>query len=181
MLIHPNKSCFLIVDIQEKLAPAVSDHETLVSNTCWLAEIAQTLNIPMLASEQYPQGLGHTLPQILSFIPPENVMEKQHFSCMSEPACNTAINAIRPNQVIIAGMEAHVCVLQTAIQLKQQAREVYVLEDCIASRNPADKHLAIERMRQCGIYVVSKEMVAFEWMQRAGTETFKMISQRFLR
>lgn len=181
MLIHPNKSCLLIIDIQEKLVPAVAEHETLISNTCWIAEIAQLLNIPILGSEQYPQGLGHTLPEISSFIPSEGMMEKMHFSCMSDPECNKTINAIRPNQVVIAGMEAHVCVMQTAIQLKQQAREVYVLADCISSRNLADKELAIERMRQCGIYVVSKEMVAFEWMQRSGTDEFKMISKRFIR
>ncbi|MCP4596764.1 hydrolase [Neptuniibacter sp.] len=181
MLIHPNKSCLLIVDIQDKLVPAVDEHETLVKNTRWLTEIALKLDVPVLTSEQYPQGLGHTIPEIAEVAPADGVMEKVHFSCMSEPACNEKINSLRPNQVVVVGMEAHVCVLQTAIQLKQQAREVYVVADCVSSRDPADKALALERMRQCGIYVVSKEMVAFEWMQKSGTEVFKDISKNYLR
>lgn len=181
MLIHPNKSCFLIIDVQEKLVPAVHESETLIENTRWLTEIANTVGVPVLTSEQYPQGLGHTIPEIAEVIDPDKVMEKVHFSCMSEPNCNEKINALRPNQVIIAGMEAHVCVLQTAIQLKQQAREVYVVSDCVSSRNPEDKALALERMRQCGIYVVSREMVAFEWMQKSGTEIFREISKKYLR
>lgn len=181
MLIHPNKSCLLIVDIQDKLVPAVDEHEKLVKNTRWLTEIALKLDVPVLTSEQYPQGLGHTIPEIAEVAPADGVMEKVHFSCMSEPACNEKINSLRPNQVVVVGMEAHVCVLQTAIQLKQQAREVYVVADCVSSRNPADKALALERMRQCGIYVVSKEMVAFEWMQKSGTEVFKDISKNYLR
>ncbi|WP_299176559.1 hydrolase [uncultured Neptuniibacter sp.] len=181
MLLHPNKSCLLVVDIQGNLVPAIHEHEALVSNSRWLIEIANKLNVPVLTSEQYPKGLGHTIPTIAEVVPTEGVMEKVHFSCMSEPACNEKINALRPNQVVVIGMEAHVCVLQTVIQLKQQAREVYVVEDCVSSRNPKDKELALERMRQCGIYIVSREMVAFEWLQKAGTDTFRDISQNYIR
>ena len=181
MLIHPNKSCLLIIDIQEKLVPAIHEPSKLIQNTRWLTEIAAKINVPILPSDQYPQGIGHTLPEIAELIPAKGVMEKVHFSCMSEPQCNETINALRPNQVVIVGMEAHVCVLQTAIQLKQQAREVYVVEDCISSRDPNDKALALERMRQCGIYVVSREMVAFEWLQKSGTDTFRDISKNYLR
>ncbi|EAR59593.1 hydrolase [Neptuniibacter caesariensis] len=181
MLIHPNKSCLLIVDIQDKLVPAIHEAETLVKNTRWLTEIAVKLNIPVLTSEQYPQGLGHTISEIAEIAPKDGFMEKTYFSCMSEPECNEKINSIRPNQVIVTGMEAHVCVLQTALQLKQQAREVYVVADCVSSRNPKDKELALERMRQAGIYIVSREMVAFEWMQKAGTDSFREISKNYLR
>jgi nicotinamidase-related amidase len=181
MLIHPHKSCLLIVDIQEKLAPAIHESEEVIRNTRWLAEIAQKLNVPVLISEQYPQGIGHTVPEIAELVPKEDVLEKVHFSCMSEPACNERINKLRPNQVVVVGTESHVCVMQTAIQLKQQAREVYVVEDCVSSRNPKDKELALARMRQCGIYVVSREMVAFEWLQKAGTDTFRDISKNYLR
>lgn len=181
MLIHPNKSCLLIVDIQEKLAPAIHEIDKVVSNTRWLTEIALKLDVPVLTSEQYPQGLGHTVSELAEIIPAEGIMEKTYFSCMSEPACNEKINAIRPNQVVVVGTESHVCVMQTALQLKQQAREVYVVADCVSSRSPEDKALALERMRQAGIFVVSREMVAFEWMQKAGTETFREISKNYLR
>ncbi len=181
MLIHPNKSCLLVIDIQEKLVPAVHEVDALIRNTRWLAEIAQILKVPVLTSEQYPQGLGHTVEALQDVLPAENIMEKTFFSCMSEPACNARINALRPSQVVITGMEAHVCVLQTALQLKQQAREVYVVADAVSSRDPADKALALERMRQGGIYVVSREMVAFEWLQKSGTEAFRHISKHYLR
>jgi nicotinamidase-related amidase len=181
MLIHPNKSCLLIVDIQDNLVPAIHEGEALIKNARWLAEIANKVSVPILVSEQYPKGLGHTSPTITEVTTPENVMEKVHFSCMSEPNCNEKINSLRPNQVIVIGMEAHVCVMQTAIQLKQQAREVYVVEDCVSSRNPKDKELALERMRQCGIFIVSREMVAFEWLQKAGTDTFRDISKNYIR
>ncbi len=181
MLIHPNKSCLLIVDVQEKLVPAVESPETLLSNVTWLGQIAQEVDVPVLISEQYPEGLGHTVDELKGLVTSDNVMHKTFFSCMSEASCNQQINALRPNQVVVVGMEAHVCVLQTAIQLKQQAREVYVVADCVSSRNPADKAMALERLRQCGIFVVTKEMVAFEWLQRAGTVQFRQISRNYLR
>ena len=181
MLIYPNSSCLLVVDIQEKLVPAVHENEALIANTRWLAEVAKLAGVPVLTSEQYPQGLGRTVEQLRDVLPEDGYMEKLHFSCMSDPSCNEKINSIRPNQVIIVGMEAHVCVLQTAIQLKQQAREVYVVADCVSSRNPEDKAMALERMRHCGIHIVTKEMVGFEWMQQSGTPEFKEFSMNYLR
>ncbi|SEQ69779.1 Nicotinamidase-related amidase [Amphritea atlantica] len=181
MLIYPNSSCLLVVDIQEKLVPAVHESETLVTNVRWLAEVAKLAGVPILTSEQYPKGLGRTVPELLDVLPEEGFMDKLHFSCMSDPSCNEKINSIRPNQVIIVGMEAHVCVMQTAIQIKQQAREVYVVADAVSSRNPADKQAALERMRHCGIHIVTKEMVGFEWIQKSGTEEFKTFSTQFLR
>ncbi|MBY4678129.1 hydrolase [Marinobacterium arenosum] len=181
MLIHPDKSCLLVVDIQEKLAPKIHDSEQLIANAKWLIEIANRLRVPVLTSEQYPQGLGHTVAELRPLLPAVGIMEKTHFSCMSEPACNAKINQLRPDQLVVIGSEAHVCVLQTAIQLKQQAREVYVVEDAVGSRNPTDKAAALARMRQLGIHVVTREMVAFEWLQKAGTEQFRQISREFLR
>jgi nicotinamidase-related amidase len=173
MLIYPNSSCLLVVDIQEKLAPAIHESEAIVANARWLVEVAKLADVPVLTSEQYPAGLGRTVKELRDVLPEDGYMEKLHFSCMSDPGCNEKINSIRPNQVVIIGMESHVCVLQTAIQIKQQAREVFVVADCVSSRNPADKAMALERMRHCGIHIVTKEMVGFEWMQRAGTPEFK--------
>jgi len=181
MLIHPDKSCLLVVDIQDRLIPAIHEGDTLIDNAHWLISIANELDVPVLTSEQYPQGLGHTSERLLPLLKPENILEKTWFSCMAEPACNDAINSLRPDQVIVIGMEAHVCVLQTVVQLKQQARAVYVVEDCISSRNPADKAAAIERMRSLGVHIVTREMVAFEWLQKAGTEQFRQISKQYLR
>lgn len=181
MLIHPDKSCLLVVDIQDKLVPAIHQRETLVENSKWLIEIANILKVPVFTSEQYPKGLGHTIETLREVLADSTYMEKTFFSCMSEPTCNQIINDQRPDQVVVIGMEAHVCVLQTAIQLKQQAREVFVVEDCVSSRNPTDKACALQRMRACGIHIVTREMVAFEWLQKAGTPEFRQISQQYIR
>ncbi|WP_372599686.1 isochorismatase family protein, partial [Amphritea sp.] len=108
MLIYPNSSCLLVVDIQEKLVPAVHESEALITNVRWLAEVAKLAGVPVLTSEQYPKGLGRTVPELLDVLPEDGFMEKLHFSCMSDPGCNEKINSIRPNQVVIVGMEAHV-------------------------------------------------------------------------
>ncbi|WP_290704872.1 hydrolase [Amphritea sp.] len=181
MLIYPNSSCLLVVDIQEKLAPAIHEAEAVVANARWLVEVAKLAKVPVLTSEQYPKGLGRTVKELRDVLPEDGYMEKLHFSCMSDPGCNEKINSLRPNQVIIVGMEAHVCVLQTAIQIKQQAREVFVVSDAVSSRNPADKAMALERMRHCGIHIVTKEMVGYEWMQTSGTPQFKEFNINYAR
>jgi len=181
MLIDPRRACLLVVDIQEKLVPAVHQHQQLVANSRWLLDVARILEIPVLVSEQYPQGLGHTVAELSEFCRADNTMAKQHFSCAADQQCLAQINRCAREQVVIIGMEAHVCVLQTALGLLQQDKEVFVVADTIGSRNPNDMHLAIERMRHCGVQIVTREMVAFEWMQQSGTEQFKTISKAFLR
>lgn len=181
MLISPIKSLLLVVDIQDKLAPAICQSEQLISQTRWLLEIAALLDVPALASEQYPQGLGHTVAQLRDIIDPDKVIDKVHFSCAADPKCLALIEQQHRNQVVICGMEAHVCVLQTAIGLHQQGFEVFVIEDLVASRSELDKQSAIHRLRQLQIQVVSREMVAFEWMEKSGTDAFRAISKNYLR
>lgn len=179
MLIKPDTSCLLVVDIQGKLVPAIHEGEQMISNCRWLIEVANALQIPILTSEQYPQGLGHTIESLQAILPADSVMEKVHFSCAAEPHCRALIQPYP--QVIIIGMESHVCVLQTALELKQQNHEVFVVAGCVSSRSPQDKELALARFRQNGIQVVSREMVAFEWMQKAATDSFRHISKHYLR
>ncbi len=181
MLISPEKSCLLVVDIQEKLAPAIFEKEEMIKNSKWLIEIASILNVPIMTSEQYPQGIGHTIEELKAILPSDKTMEKTHFSCMAEPSCQKMICESGVEQIVLIGMESHVCVMQTAIQLKQHAFDVYVVEDCVSSRSPADKACALARMRSCGIHIVTREMVAFEWMQKSGTDSFKQISKDYLR
>ncbi|MGB0664080.1 MAG: isochorismatase family protein [Pontibacterium sp.] len=180
MLIQPNKSLLLVIDVQDKLLAAMPEPEALTDNIRWICQVAKQLGIPTLATEQYPEGLGGTQASIAEQLSPENILSKMAFSAMLEPGCHQRINQLRPSQVIIAGLEAHVCVLQTAIALKKEAREVYVLEDCIQSRNPNDKALAMARLRDAGVFIVSREMVAFEWLQTAKHPEFKAISKGFI-
>ncbi len=161
--------------------PAVHDADRAVANGAWLIRIAQRLNVPVLASEQYPRGLGHAVAAIRELLPPEAFMEKLHFSCAAERDCMRRIDALDRQQIIVIGAEAHVCVLQTALDLRAAGRDVYLVADAVSSRSPRDVELALERMRAEGVRVVSREMVVFEWLHQAGDNRFREISREFLR
>ena len=181
MLIQPDRSSLLIIDIQAKLAPAIHGADLLISNSRWLVEIAQKLSIPTLVTEQYPSGIGSTIPELAELISTEQTVEKIYFSSVADPDANLALEAHCKEQVVIIGTESHVCVLQTAINLKEIGKEVFIVADCVGSRAQADRQLALDRMRQLGIHIVSKEMVVFEWLQKAGTDQFREISKNYLR
>lgn len=181
MLMRIETSCLLAVDFQERLMPAVHDADGVVANAAWLIRIAQRLNVPVLASEQYPQGLGHTVAAIRELLPAEAFMEKLHFSCAAERDCMRRIDSMGRQQIIVIGAEAHVCVLQTALDLRAAGRDVYMVADAVSSRSPRDVELALERMRAEGVRVVSREMVVFEWLHQAGDDRFREISRDFLR
>ena len=181
MLIELAKSCLLVVDIQERLLPAIHEGERVIENTAWLMQIAQELEVPVLVSEQYPKGLGHTVPALQELAPEGALVEKIHFSCAASPACQKRLDAIDREQVVVTGVEAHVCVLQTAIGLAALGWQVFVVADAVSSRRVRDVELGLERMGAAGVHIVSREMVAFEWLHRAGTDQFRDISRRFLR
>ena len=160
---------------------AIHEARTVIENCAWMLRLATRLHIPILASEQYPRGLGHTVPALRNLIPNQAIMEKTHFSCAAEPDCMARIDGCRRDQIIVMGAEAHVCVLQTALGLLEADKEVYLLADCVSSRHPSNAQLAIERMRAAGVPIVSREMVAFEWLRQAGTDRFREISRDFLK
>lgn len=180
MLMERANSSLLLVDVQEKLLPAMHEAVDVLNNTIWLTRIAQRLEIPVAATEQYPRGLGHTHPDLRALLAAEAVGEKLHFSCVAA-GCLPRLPGADRRQVVVCGIESHVCVLQTAMQLRAQGKDVFVVADCVSSRRPADKDLALARMRGQGIEVVSREMVAFEWLHQSGTAEFKEISANFLR
>ena len=182
MLIKPDKSALLVIDVQERLLPAVHQSETVEQAVCDLINVAEQLDVPILYSEQYPKGLGPTCDKVAEALPDAAVrLEKLTFSCAADAQCNQQIKAVDRSQIIICGMETHVCVLQTALELKADGLEVFVVADAVSSRTEQSKQLGLARMRQAGIEVVSKEMVIFEWLERAGTESFRSISKRYLR
>lgn len=181
MLIEANKSALLLIDVQEKLLPGVFDNEKLVANCKWLLGVAQLMDIPVMASEQYPQGVGPTVPVLRDMIPESDVIGKTHFSCADAPECSARIDELDREQVVICGMEAHVCVMQSALRLQAQGKQVYVVSDAISARNPVDTAAAIERMREEGIKMVTREMVGFEWIGRSDAPQFKEFSMNFLR
>lgn len=180
MLMHAESSSLLVVDVQDRLLHHVYGWQRLLRNVIWLVRVARRIGVPVMASEQYPKGLGHTNAELAKEFPPGCVAEKLHFSCASAQ-CLTGLPGAERSQVVICGMEAHVCVQQTALELRWQGKQVFVVADSVGSRDPADKELALQRMRGHGIEIVSREMVAFEWLRQAGTPLFKEISLEFLR
>lgn len=180
MLIERDQSVLLVVDIQERLLPHIHDGQAVLDNAVWLVRVAQRLGVPVMVSEQYPKGIGPTVAVLRGLTSPEQVGEKLHFSCVAAKCLERLPGAGRP-QVVVAGTESHVCVLQTVLDLREQGREVFVVADAVGSRKPADKELALARMRSHGIHIVSREMVAFEWLRQAGTEEFREVSRQFLK
>ena len=180
MLINREHSCLLVVDVQEKLLPGIQECEQFLKNCQWMIEVAQLLEIPVLATEQYPSGLGGTTETLRALLPEENIQGKVIFCAADSPECMALINGVDRDQIIIVGMEAHLCVMQTALRLTELGKQVFVVVDAISSRNPLDTDLAIARMREAGVSIVSREMVAFEWLRRSDSDLFKTFSKRFL-
>ncbi len=173
----------LVVDIQERLLAVVpkADREQVIRHTGMLLTAAQTLDIPVLATEQYPRGLGHTEPAVAEHFPPAlTPLEKTCFSSCG--AAGMEARLAPPDergQVVIAGMETHVCVLQTTSDLLAQGYSVFVAEDAVCSRSPDNRRNALERMTRAGVTITNTESVVFEWLRDARHEHFKALSQLF--
>jgi len=181
MLVHKDRSVLLVIDLQQKLAPAIHQVDAVMHSACWVLQIANQLQIPVLATEQYPQGLGPTVPTVAALLPESAVLEKFHFSAWREPAIQQRLQQLKKQQLVLVGTEAHVCVLQTAMDLIAAGFSVFVVEEAVGSRTPANKALALSRLQQAGAQIISQEMLAFEWLERAGTDQFRHISRGWLR
>jgi nicotinamidase-related amidase len=179
MLLDASKSFLLLIDMQERLLPAMSGGAEVEKRCGILLEAAKQLDVPVLASEQYPKGLGHTVPGLRAALGTAAVFEKTAFSCWREPALKQALIAQHERgrrQAIIAGIEAHVCVAQTALDLAQAGFAVFAVADAMTSRGVRSAELAESRLRHGGVAVINTEMAVFELLGRAGTPAFKTLS-----
>lgn len=177
MRIQKEDTLALIVDIQERLFPHIHQHEQLAQNTRILIQGLQVLQIPLHITEQYRKGLGATIPQLAELLDGVNNSEKMSFSCCDEPSFQEQLEQSGRKTIILAGIEAHICLLQTALDLKERGFRPVVVEDCVGSRNPENKRIAIQRMLQEGITVTSFESLLFELTRVAGSDAFKAISK----
>jgi nicotinamidase-related amidase len=175
MLLKKDTSQLLLIDIQEKLFTLQSQKEIVLKGSQFLIEVSHILSVPILLSEQYPKGLGKTIPEILSY--GFKPYEKNCFSCAEDISILKEVQKLNRPQIILAGMEAHICVLQTAFGLNEAGFSVFVVEDAISSRSTDDKRIALERMRANGIQIVTSEMVCYEWLYQSGTAGFKQINE----
>ena len=179
MLCRREDSALLIVDVQTRLAGAMPTvvRTTVLRNACILIDAAKALGIPIVHTEQYPHGLGPTeaeLNERLTGV--ARRLEKTAFSCCGAEGFDAAACADSRTQWIVCGMEAHVCVLQTALELHTRGLEVFVVADAVCSRTDANHANALDRLRQAGIVVSNTESVLFEWLRDASHPQFKALS-----
>lgn len=173
-------SVLVVVDVQERLVPAIHKelYERSLKNFKIVIEAAGTLGLPIVLTEQYPKGLGRTVPDVVQALEGKSYerIEKVTFSCGRDEGFLAAIAKIARRQIVLIGMETHVCVYQTSVDLINAGYEVFVLDDAVSSRFPHNYQSGIEALRDAGAVVVSTETAVFQWMKVAGTPEFKKIS-----
>ncbi|GMV42807.1 MAG: hypothetical protein AMXMBFR64_45230 [Myxococcales bacterium] len=173
-------SVLVVVDVQERLIAAMTpeDQATIARNVPVLVHAAKATGVPVLVTEQYPRGLGSTIESVREALPAgTQVVEKLEFSCSRAAAFANALHATGRRTVVLCGMEAHVCVLQTAHDLLQRGYAVHLAADAVSSRTDQNRQIGLGLARQMGAAISSTEAVAFQWVGRAGTDAFKVISR----
>ncbi len=177
MRLEKENTVGLIIDIQERLFPVMYEKEKFLETTKTLVEGLQLLNIPLLITQQYSKGLGESIPEIKSIITSFQAIEKRAFSCCDEPEINQKLSALKARNIIICGIESHVCVLQTAIDLKGAGFNPVVVMDCVSSRQPESIDLAKERFHYEEIMMTSMESILFELTRSSAAPEFRTISK----
>jgi len=180
LLCDIDDSCLVIIDVQEKLTSAIPDKviNRLRKNTDILLNAANELNVPVITTAQYPKGLG----AIEAFITQNSVestvaFEKTRFSCLGADGFAAHLKKLNKKQIILTGVEAHICIFQSAIELVQEGYDVYVVIDAIAAREFTSYESALTRLKQAGISLLNTESVIFEWLRDASHPDFKTISK----
>ena len=170
------RPALIVIDVQERLAPAMHGLPALLRNTEILMQAAARLAVPVIVTEQYPKGLGRTVESIAALAPPDAMIEKISFSAAGSDDFDRRLQDLDRKEPVICGIEAHVCVLQTALRLRDQGLRTWLVRDATTSRRPESAAAALERAARAGVEPVTTEMVVFEWMRRAGTPEFRELS-----
>ncbi len=176
-MINRNNTILHIVDVQERIFGVMHNAEFIKANMVRLVKGLQILNVPIIRMEQYPKGLGHTIPEIGELLADEPVLEKSCFSSCNQPDFLTALKSSGRDKILVIGVESHVCVYQTVIGLLYRGYEVEVVADAVSSRTERNYELALRIMENEGAKLTTVEMALFELLQESGTDEFKKISQ----
>ncbi len=171
------KALLVVVDIQEKLAVAMKKRKKVEQNTSILIKAAAVMNIPVIATEQYPKGLGHTTEAVKMNLKDHTLIEKIDFSCCGEDSFTKAVKKSGKTQIILCGMETHVCVWQTCLGLLNAGYIVHLASDAVSSRSKDNYLAGVGLMRDAGAIISSTETVCFQLLVRAGTDEFKAVSK----
>jgi len=169
-IVTKEDTVLVLIDVQERLMPAISGREILLQNVIRLTRFSRLFNIPIVITEQ--KKLGSTLQEIITELTGIHPIEKVHFNCFMSEGFEHNIKQLERKTLILAGVEAHICVLQTALHALESFR-VHVVEDAVGSRTIENRNIAVERMRHAGVVITSTEMFIYEILQKAGTDKFK--------
>jgi nicotinamidase-related amidase len=178
-LIDVNQSVLVIIDVQQRLLQAIPQEprEKLLTHSNWLITSAKLLNIPVLVTEQYPKGLGKTDERISQILDHSPVVEKTCFSGYRSAVFSEQLSSFKRKQIVLCGIETHVCVLQTAYELLAGGHHVFLVEDATASRNIQHHRNAVARLANINTTICNVESVMFEWLRDANHSEFKSISR----
>lgn len=175
-LLHTENSLLLIIDVQEKFKPILFNADALVENISRMVRGCNLLDVPVVVSEQYPKGLGSTVSEITAHLYPETpILEKFAFGCCGEPTIETLLTQYNRKQIMICGIEAHICVNQTVVALLQAGYDVHLIEDAIGTRHEHNYHIALQKLTQLGALPSCVEMALFELMGTSKHPRFKEI------
>ena len=174
-MLDPEQAALAIVDVQGRLAQLMADRETLFANLQRMVRGARVLGLPILWAEQNPAGLGPTIPELTALLEGETPVSKMTFSCLGAPEFVAALEAAGRRQVLLTGIEAHICVYHTAADLLARGYEVQVVEDAVGARVAANKRVGVSRMCAAGAVLTSTEMALFEMMRTAEHPRFREI------
>lgn len=176
-MLASDETLLLVVDIQERLAQSVHDAEQVVRNVSKLIRACHLLEVPVLCTEQYPRGLGRTVASLKELMGEEDPVEKITFSCCATDTFMRRLRSFNRNDVLVVGMEAHVCVYQTSVELLEFGYNVHLVADAVSSRTEGNRDIGIRCIEKAGGNLTSTEMVIFELQRVAGGERFKALSK----
>jgi isochorismate hydrolase len=176
-LLKPEKTALLIIDIQERILPVINNYQSVIDNTLKLIKGFKVLGLPIYFTEQYPKGLGPTVRSILDELGDLKPFDKMSFSCSGAGELFDEFKKKNLSQIVVCGIEAHVCVQQTVLDLVENNIRVNLAADAVSSRKELDYRTAIERMRHNGVEITTTESILFELLNVCGTPQFKEISK----
>lgn len=178
--LHADKTCLLLCDMQERFRPLIHHMPTVVQTTRFMTGVAKALSVPIVATQQYTKVFGETIPECFSA--PEELLavapiyDKKNFSMLTDEV-QERLNGLSKDSFIIVGIESHICVQQTCLDLLEQGKDVHVIADGVSSQQPYDRKIALKRLQQAGAFVTTAQSAAFMLMQSADHEAFKTLSK----
>lgn len=176
-LINREDTVFIVIDFQEKLMPVMAEKERLEEKVCRLAEGMKALEIPHIVTQQYTKGIGETIPSIAEAVGPFEPVDKISFSCLGNEEFVKLLEASGKKTAVVCGIEAHICLQQTVLQLLERGFKVYVPADCVSSRSLLDREMSLSRMAAAGAVLTSYEAVLYELLRDAKDPAFRQVSK----